>query len=195
MDWQNWFFDWESAKTESQQSRKPILLQFHRDTCSGCRKLYVTTYLAETVQQELYQWFVPVRLDILKDRQVRRLYSAQWTPSFYFVDHRERLYYQLPGYLNELDFRLLMRLGLASVLMPGGKYDQAISILEDHWDNFKENPQAASLLFRKGMAIYLKTRDNLQFRNIMQQIQENYPQSPQARQWPWIEGGFSKNSQ
>ena len=83
---ERWFTDFDRAAEESKKSRKPILLQFHRDRCSGCRKLYAVTYPDPDVNRELFQWFIPIRLDILKDRKIRVQYSAVWTPSFYFLE-------------------------------------------------------------------------------------------------------------
>jgi len=56
----DWFLDFEKAKAESKKTRKPILLQFHRDNCSGCRTLYSLTYQDAEVASELFNWFVPL---------------------------------------------------------------------------------------------------------------------------------------
>ncbi len=74
--WQNRQFDYESALKEAATQRKPVLLQFHREKCSGCKKMYAVTYPAAQVYEELRRWFVPLRLDILQDRQIRSQLSA-----------------------------------------------------------------------------------------------------------------------
>jgi len=182
-----WFTNFESATEASKKSRKPILLQFHRDQCSGCRKLYAVTYPDAEVSRELFEWFVPLRLDILKDRQIRVQYSAVWTPSFYFTDYRGKLMFNIPGYLPPDDFRIIMRLGLAAIYIPRGKYQEAIAILNDGLEKFPDNPRASSLMFYRGMARYLKTWDNKQFKAEMTALREAYPESPEARMWPWME--------
>lgn len=182
-----WFYDFAIAAEAAKKSRKPILLQFHRDKCSGCRKLYAVTYPDPEVSRELFEWFVPLRLDILKDRQIRVQYSAVWTPSFYFLDYRGKIYFNLPGYLLPEDFRLVMRLGLAAVHIPRGKYKEAIAILDDGLQKFPNNPRAATLMFYRGMAHYLETWDNKQFRAEMTRIKETWPHSAEARMWPWME--------
>jgi thioredoxin-related protein len=185
VDWEKWFFNFEAASQESKKSRRPILLQFHRVQCSGCRKMYAVTYPDPEVSAELYQWFVPLRLDILKEHHIRSSYSAVWTPSFYFLDYRGKLLHSLPGYLPPEDFRIVMRLGLAAYHIPRGKYSEAIEILTDGLEQFSTNPRAATLRFWRGMANYLKTYDSQQFREEMLEIQETYPNSPEARMWPW----------
>jgi len=183
----NWFFDFEKAKAESKKTRKPILLQFHRDSCSGCRTLYNLTYQDTEVASELFNWFVPLHIDIRKDHRIRSQYAAVWTPSFYFLDYRGKLYFAFPGYLPPEDFRMIIRLGLAAVLIPRGKYQESIDVLNDGIEKFPDNPRASNALFLREMAKYLKTWDNKGFRRGMSEIREKYPHSPEARMWPWVD--------
>lgn len=185
--WDQWQFDFEAAKQLAQKSKKPILLQFHRDPCAGCKKLYAETYPDTLVQKELFSWFVPLRLDILKDRRIRAQYSAVWTPSFYLLDYKGKPYFSMAGFLNAEDFRVVLRLALSEYLIPKGKYDEAKTHLQEGLNLFPDNPRAAALLFRIGMIEYLQTWDNKKFRAIMTQIKERYPHSAEARQWPWME--------
>lgn len=185
VDWEKWCFSFDAASQQAQQNRKPILLQFHRQQCAGCRKMYTVTYPDKDVSEELYRWFVPLRLDILKEHQIRSQLSAVWTPSFYFLDYRGKMLYSLPGYLLPEDFRLVLRLGLAAYHIPRGKYNDAIDILTDGLEKFTTNPRAATLMFWRGMAQYLKSYDSQQFREEMLAIRETYPNSPEASMWPW----------
>ena len=187
MDWQGWFFDFEEAIAEARHRRKPVFAQFHREKCSGCKKMYAVTYPDANVQTELHDWFVPLRLDILKDRLIRARYNAVWTPSFYFLDYNGKMYDNLQGYLTPEDFRIVLRLGLAAYYIPRGMYQKAIELLEQSVDQFPHNPRTPALLFKLGMAIYLSTWDNREFREIMSEIRQNYPDSPEARMWPWME--------
>ena len=185
VDWDKWFFDLEKAKDEAKLAHKPIMIQFHRTSCSGCKRLYSLTYPNEDVSRELYDWFIPVRLDILKEHRIRSNYSAVWTPSFYWIDYKGKLYFFFPGYLNPEDFRIMMRLGLASWLIPHGKYNEAIDILNNGLKLFPNNVIASKLMFYRSMAKYLKTWDNKLFKDEISKIRENYPDSLEARMWPW----------
>ncbi len=186
-DWNGWFFNLEEAQQEAMKQRKPILLQFHRDPCSGCKKTYAVTYPDPDVHRELHEWFVPLRLDILKDRRERSQFSAVWTPSFYVLDYKGKVFFSLPGFLEPEDFRVILRLGLAEYLIPRGKYAEAKNQLEDGLDRFPDNPRAPLLLLRLGMIAYLTTWDNKVFKSYMKRIREEYPHSAEARQWPWME--------
>ena len=184
---QEWHDDFDAALRFARIEGKGLLLQFHRDECAGCKKLYATTYLDSHVKNELFDWFVPVRQDILKDRVVRSKFSAYWTPSFYFINSRGNALYSQNGFFNPEDFRVLLRLGKAALDIPRGKYFDVIDLMDDGLKNFPNNPKAASMLFTRGIAEYLLGKEKSAFRGSMKEILEQYPDSQEARMWPWMD--------
>ncbi len=182
-----WLDDFEKAKEESLKLRKPVLLQFELDNCGGCKKLYDTTYQDEKVKSELENWFVPLKLDLLKNRDVRKIVSSYWTPSFYFMDHNGKSFYSFKGYLPPEEFRLLMRIGAAEAMIPKGKYDDALNILEDDSDNLSSGSLFNELQILKGEVIFLIQRDNSELKKIMKNIKEKDPESIQAKMYFWEE--------
>jgi hypothetical protein len=91
------------------------------------------------------------------------------------------------GYLGAEDFRIVMRLGKAAVDLPRGRYLQVIDMMDDGLQLFPTNPRAATLLFTRGMAEYLLGREKSSFRGTMTEILEQYPDSTEARMWPWMD--------
>lgn len=179
------FNDLTSAIDSAKSLGKGVLLQFHRDECAGCKKLYSHTFADPDVQRELFEWFVYLRQDIIKNREVRSKYSAYWTPSFYFLDGRGNVQYFFNGYLNVEDFRVLLRLGKAALDMPRGKYYTVIDLMDDGLKRFPSNPRASAMLFMRGMAEYLLGKEKSTFRGTMTEIVVQYPNSLEARMWPW----------
>ena len=108
-------------------------------------------------------------------------------PPYYFLDYKGKLADFFAGYLNPEDFRIVLRLGLASYLIPRGKYREAERLLEEGLDQFSDNPRSPALLFKLGMAHYLSTWDNQKFKADMSLLRRRYPNSPEARMWPWME--------
>ncbi|WP_299029658.1 thioredoxin family protein [uncultured Thermanaerothrix sp.] len=182
-----WLNDLETALQQARTEGKGVLLQFHRDDCAGCKKLYALTYADAQVRQEMQRWFVLLRADILRDRAIRSRYSAYWTPSFYFLNTRGNMLYSFNGYLNVEDFRVLLRLGKAALDLPRGRYFEVIDLMDDGLARFPENPRAATLLLVRGMAEYLIGKEKSSFRGAMREILERYPQSLEARMWPWMD--------
>lgn len=182
-----WYSDLDSGLTAAREQGKAILLQFHREECAGCKKMYAGTFTESEVQRDLFQWFVPVRVDIMKTREVRVKYSAYWTPSFFFLDYHGKLFEHFNGYLNAEDFRIILRLGLAAIDIPRGRYFDVIDSMDEGLKLFPNNPRSASMLFTRGMAEYLIGAEKSSFRGAMKDITELYPNSPEACMWPWMD--------
>ena len=182
-----WLTDYEEALREARHQHRPILMQFEKEGCLGCHKLYTTTYVHPAVQEELRQWFVLLKQHIRKDRKVRANYAAVWTPSLYFLDSRGKAYYDIAGYLNVEDFRVVLRYGLARIQIPRGQYTEAIQHLEDGLHRWPDNPRASSLLYWRIIADYLKTWDQQRMRMQFEELRRRYPESAEARMWPYLD--------
>ena len=183
----NWFTNLEHAQDRALKTHKPILLQFEMEGCGGCKKLYAETYPDAKVQEEMQEWFVLLKLDLIKERDVRRELAAYWTPSFYFLDYNSKSYYNFNGYLPPDEFRIILRLGSAETMIPKGKYADAIAVMGKDIDQFEGNPLLPKLLTQIGIANYIKTKDTNAFRKVMKDIQQKYPDSLEAKMYFWDE--------
>jgi len=157
------------------------------DGCGGCKKLYAETYPNPKVEQEMNEWFVLLKLDLIKDREIRRELAAYWTPSFYFLDHTGKSYYNFNGYLPADEFRIILRLGYAETMIPKGKYADAVDVMSKVIEQFEGNPLLPKLLAQNGIANYIKTKDKQTFMKVMKDIQINYPNSLEAKMYFWEE--------
>ncbi|PJA95368.1 MAG: hypothetical protein CO129_12055, partial [Ignavibacteriales bacterium CG_4_9_14_3_um_filter_34_10] len=153
----------------------------------GCKKLYAETYPNPKVEQEMNEWFVLLKLDLIKDREIRRELAAYWTPSFYFLDHTGKSYYNFNGYLPADEFRIILRLGYAETMIPKGKYADAVDVMSKVIEQFEGNPLLPKLLAQNGIANYIKTKDKQTFMKVMKDIQINYPNSLEAKMYFWEE--------
>jgi len=181
----NWLTNLEQAKEESLKSHKPILLQFEMDGCGGCKKLYVETYPDPKVKEEMSEWFVLLKLDLIKDREIRRELAGYWTPSFYFLDHNGKSFYNFNGYLPADELRIILRLGYTETMIPKGKYAEAIQVMSKEIEQFEGNPLLPKLLAQNGIANYIKSKDKNTFMKTMKEIQQKYPGSLEAKMYFW----------
>lgn len=177
----------DQAKEESLKLRKPILLQFEMDNCGGCKKLQATTFKDQKVIAEMKEWFVLLKLDLIKDREIRRALGAYWTPTFYFLDQNGNSFYHFNGYLPAVEFRAMLRLGMAETIMPRGRYEDIIKIIEKDPDDFVESPFYPQLMVIKETARYIRTKDNSLLRKTLKDMQHNYPDSFEAKMYFWDE--------
>ncbi len=142
-------------------------------------------FSAETVADEVNRKFIPVRLNIFKNPDIRARYNAVWTPAFYFLNRSGEAVWFMEGALNSEDFLVALGIGEVRLLLPRGDYGKAADILEALIKKYPANPRIAHLIMLKGMAYYLRYRDKDVFHAAMSEIAEEYPQSPEARMWPW----------
>ncbi len=183
----DWLTNLESAKEESLKSKKPILLQFEMDGCGGCKKLEATTYKDQKVIDEISEWVIPLKLDLIKDREIRKILGAYWTPSIYFLYQNGNSYYHFNGYLPAKEFRAMMRLGIAETIMPRGRYDDIIKIIDKDLDELSQSTLYPKLLVAKETARYIKIKDNSQLKTALKEIENKYPESTEAKMYFWDE--------
>lgn len=183
----NWFNNMEKAKEEAVKTHKLILLQFEMDGCGGCKKLNASTHTDPQVINEINDWFVLLKLDLIKDREVRKTLGAYWTPAIYFLDQNGNSYYHFNGYLPADEFRATMRLGIAETIMPRGRYDEIIKIIDKDLDQLADTSFYPKLLVVRETAQYIKIKDNSQLRKTLKEIQNDYPKSTEAKMYYWDE--------
>jgi thioredoxin-related protein len=183
----NWLKNLDEAKEESLKSKKPILLQFEMDGCGGCKKLEATTYKDQKTIDEMNEWFVLLKQDLIKDREIRKSLGAYWTPAFYFLDQNGNSFYHFNGYLPADEFRAMLRLGIAETIMPRGKYDDIIKFIDKDLDELSQSSFYPKLLVARETANYIKIQDNSQLRKTIKEIQNKYPESTEAKMYFWDE--------
>jgi thioredoxin-related protein len=183
----NWLTNLEQAKEESVKTHKPILLQFEMDGCGGCKKLNATTYKDLKVIDEMNEWFVLLKLDLIKDREIRKSLGAYWTPAMYFLDQNGNSYFHFNGYLPADEFRAMLRLGIAETIMPRGRYEDIIKFIDKDLDELANTSFYPKLLVTRETARYIKIKDNSQLRKTLKEIQSKYPDSTEATMYFWDE--------
>ncbi len=183
----DWLTNLDKAKEESLKSHKPILLQFEMDGCGGCKKLNATTYKDQKVIDEMNEWFVLLKLDLIKDREVRRMLGAYWTPAIYFLGQNGNSFYHFNGYLPAIEFRAMLRLGIAETIMPRGKYDDIIKIIIKDLDELSLSSLYPKLLVARETARYIKIKDNSQLKKSLKEIEQKFPDSLEAKMYFWDE--------
>ncbi|MCX7833340.1 MAG: thioredoxin family protein [Ignavibacteria bacterium] len=178
-----WLNNFNIAIEDSSKTNKPILLQFEMEGCGGCKKLYNETYTDPQVEQEMTDWFILLKLDLIKDRQIRKEYAGYWTPSLYFLDNKGKSYFNFNGFLPPEEFRVILRLGYAELMIPKGKYDEAIEIMSNKIIEFRNSVLLPKLLLQIAVAKYIKTKDKNEFKKTMKEIQATYPNSLEAKMY------------
>jgi len=182
-----WLTNLDKAKEESVKTKKTILLQFEMENCGGCKKLAETTFQDIKVVEDMNEWFVLLKLDLIKDKEVRRSLGAYWTPAIYFLDSNGNSYYHFNGYLPTNEYRAMLRLGIAETIMPRGRYDDIINIIDKDLDELTKTSFYPKLLVARETARYIKIKDNSQLRKTLKELQSTNSQSTEAKMYFWGE--------
>lgn len=157
------------------------------ENCGGCKKLEATTYKEQKLIDEMNEWFVLLKLDLIKDKEVRRSLGAYWTPAIYFLDSNGNSYYHFNGYLPANEFRAMLRLGIAETIMPRGKYDDIINMIDKDLDELTKTSFYPKLLVARETARYIKIKDNSQLIKTLKELQSTHSQSTEAKMYFWDE--------
>ena len=142
------------------------------------------TYPDPAVVAAVTERFVPLRLDLFRDRQVVRPLNILWTPTLLFADRRGTVHYRSLNFLPPADFLDLLDIGEAETRLRWAEYDRAIDLLAAVTARHPDGPFAAEAIYRRGIATYLKTHSNDEMYAIWREIQERFPGSLWARRIP-----------
>ncbi len=85
---------------------KPVFLYFHAHWCTYCQKLKQTTFTDAGVIQTLQEAFIPVSVDVDKDRELARNWNVRGLPMMVFLKPDGSKIASIPGFV---DARSLMR--------------------------------------------------------------------------------------
>jgi hypothetical protein len=142
------------------------------------------TYPDPAVSAAVRERFVPVRLDLFRDRGVVRPLNVIWTPTLLVADRRGTVHYRSLNFLPPADFLDMLDIGEACARLRWGEYDRAISLLASVTGRNPDGPLAPEAIYRRGMATYLKTPSNAELYAVWREIQERFPDSIWARRIP-----------
>ena len=101
----NWQTDLKKAHAESVKLNRPMLLVFEAEWCTYCRKMEQTTLVTPLLASYVNHSFVPVRLDLEKDKDVARILGVDRVPCTVILSPRADLLGRLTGYGEWLKYR------------------------------------------------------------------------------------------
>jgi protein disulfide-isomerase len=98
-----WRTDIAAATEESRREGKPALLYFTASWCPPCQRMAGETWGQTDVEAKL-QAYVPVKIDIDKDRATAESYRIDGVPTFVVLDKEGNVTKRTTGFLGAQDF-------------------------------------------------------------------------------------------
>jgi hypothetical protein len=142
------------------------------------------TYPDSRVQSAIAERFVPLRLDLFKDRAAVRPLNVIWTPTLLIADRRGTVHYRNVNFLPPDDFLDMLDIGEATTRLRWAEYDRAIELLAAVTDRQPDGVLAAEAIYWRGIATYLKTHSNDEMYRVWQEILDRFPDSVWAKRLP-----------
>ena len=142
------------------------------------------TYPDARVQTAIADRFVPLRLDLFKDRAVVRPLNVIWTPTLLIADRRGTVHYRNVNFLPPDDFLDMLDIGEANTRLRWAEYDSAFELLAGVTARQPDGVFAAEAIYWRGIAAYLKTHSNEEMYRVWQEILDRFPESVWAKRVP-----------
>jgi tetratricopeptide (TPR) repeat protein len=143
------------------------------------------TYPDARVVAAVTSRFVPLRLDLFRDpREVVRPLNVIWTPTILFADRRGTVHYRSLNFLPPDLFLTLLDLGEAWVDLHWSRTDHAIELLRGAYERDPDGALAPEVLYRLGIAVYLKTRSDPEMYKVWDILRARFPDSIWAARVP-----------
>ena len=142
------------------------------------------TYPDARVQTAIADRFVPLRLDLFKDRAIVRPLNVIWTPTLLIADRRGIVHFRNVNFLPPDDFLDMLDIGEANTRLRWAEYDRAIALLAVVTDRQPGGVFAAEAIYWRGIAVYLKTHSNAEMYRVWQEILDRFPESVWAKRVP-----------
>jgi thioredoxin-related protein len=101
----NWQTDLKKAHAESVRLNRPMLLVFGADWCIYCRKMEKTTLATPLLVSYVNNSFVPVQLDLEKNKDVAKILGVDRVPCTVVLSPRADLLGRLVGFVDWPKYR------------------------------------------------------------------------------------------
>lgn len=146
----------------------------------ACRELDTVVYPSAVVKQVLSDHLVPVRINVLQDREAAKRHRAFWTPTMLFSDAEGAEYHRLMGYYPPEEFAAQLLLGVGLSRLQKSETDRAMTTFEEIGARFGTSHAAPVALYWKGVCGTRKVKNSGPIYEACKEVVARYPGSEMA---------------
>jgi len=181
----DWHRDLAEAIAIARQERKPIVIDVYQDDCGGCDRLDEETFEDARVATEINARFIPLKLDLIGDRDFTRQHQVFWTPTILIADHSGKVRYTSVNYLPAAEFLDILDIGEGMAAMRWQGYERAIDLFTAVRDRTPDGPLTAEAIYWRGIAAYFRDAKSSASANAeWAELREQFPESIWAKRIP-----------
>jgi len=93
------WYSYEKGLALGEKEEKKIFLHFYANWCGYCLKMARVTFTDPLVISYLNENFIPIRVDVEREKQTASIYQVQGLPTTWFIAENGENISKLPGYL------------------------------------------------------------------------------------------------
>jgi hypothetical protein len=137
------------------------------------------------VQTAIAERFIPLRLDLIRDRQWTRPFQVFWTPTILIGDRSGKIRYTSVNFLPPDEFLDILDIGEALVAMRWRDYDTSIARLRAVDERRPDGPLTAEAIYWLGITEYFRQeRSPAASHAVWDGLVERFPGSIWAKRVP-----------
>lgn len=135
------------------------------------------TYPDFCVAAALNEFFVPVQVDVGKERELAKQFGVLWTPNINVMDAEGNLFYHMEGWLPPSEYSAMLMVAHGHYFMRCESNSKAVEIFRTVWDKYPQSDFAPEALYYLGVSKYLESHDEKDLVEEWRMLQRYYPQS------------------
>ena len=121
--------------------------------------------------------FIPLRINLEKQRPVFKEYRIVWTPTICLLDMEGREHYRFTGFFTPAEMSARILLDGAKTALYGKRFDIAQGLLDAVFADYQKTFAAPEAAYYSGILNYLSTDDHKFLRRGLERLRKEFPTS------------------
>jgi len=105
IEWQSYADGMARGKFE----KKKVFLHFYAEWCAACKTMEDSTFKDPAVIASLNKDFIPIKVDVDRDKQTSALYRVKLLPDTWFIAENAGIIGHQPGYISREQLRKILK--------------------------------------------------------------------------------------
>jgi len=104
--WQSFADGMAQGKSEN----KKVFLHFYAEWCAACKTMEDKTFKDPGVVASLNKDFVPIKVDIDRNKKVSEMFKIKSLPDTWFIAENTKILGHRPGYISPVQLKTLLKM-------------------------------------------------------------------------------------
>jgi thioredoxin 1 len=106
IEWQSFAVGMARGKSEN----KKVFLHFYAEWCATCKVMKEKTFKDLGIIDTLNEDFIPVKVDVDKDKEASAMFKVQLLPDTWFIAENTKIIGHRPGYISPEQLKAILKM-------------------------------------------------------------------------------------